>query len=175
MTRVLDEQYLIWLYSQVGNVKERNTSLTYWNLLRQMHSIEFIWLVPNDDNRVGDGRDLRYEWVTEFHIGARATREWLDRGCSFLEMLIALCRRIAFEADGQVDTWFWHLVDNLGLSGCTDRSNYNVYEVDDRIQTVIFRTYQRNGRGGLFPMRHARKDQRDVELWYQMNAYLLEG
>jgi hypothetical protein len=176
VNEVLDEQYLIWLYSQVGNVKDRNRSRTYWNLFRQLYSIEFVWLVPNDDNRVEDGRDLRYEWIGEHHQGdLDITAEWLGRGCSFLEMLIALCRRTAFEADSHPDTWFWHLLNNLGLLECTDRSNYDPIEVDDRIHTVIQRTYERDGRGGLFPMRHAQKDQRRVELWYQMNAYLLEG
>jgi hypothetical protein len=170
---VLDEEYLIWLYSQVGSVKDRNRSRTYWNLFRQMHSIEFVWLVPNDDNRVEDGRALRQEWAEE--AGILPDRSWWSRGCSFLEMLIALCRRIAFEADSRADPWFWHILSNLGLLECTDRSNYDQVEVDERIHTVIQRTYDRNGHGGLFPMRHAHKDQRRVELWYQMNAYLLEG
>lgn len=173
MNEVLDEEYLTWLYSQVGDVKERNKSLTYWNLLRQMHSIEFVWLIPNDDNRVEDGRGLRQEWAAECNISVDP--DWWALGCSFLEMLIGLCRRIAFEADSNVDTWFWHLIGNLGLLECTDRSRYNQNEVDERIHVVIQRTYARNGRGGLFPMRNARKNQRDVELWYQMNAYLLEG
>jgi hypothetical protein len=170
---VLDEEYLTWLYNQVGDVKERNRSLTYWRLLRQLHSIEFVWVVPNDDNRVQDGRGLREEWAAERNISVN--QAFRARGCSFLEMLIGLSRRIAFEADGHVVVWFWHLIDNLGLLGCTDRSRYNQSEVDDRIKTVIFRNYARNGQGGLFPMRHARKDQREVEIWYQMNAYLLEG
>jgi hypothetical protein len=174
VNEVLDEEYLTWLYSQVGDVKERNRSLTYWTLFRQMHSIEFVWMVPNDDNRVQDGRGLRDEWVTECKISVEPS-SLRTRGCSFLEMLIGLSRRVAFEADGHVGTWFWHLIHNLGLLGCTDRSRYNQQEVDDRIKTVIFRTYDRNGRGGLFPMRHARKDQREVEIWYQMNAYLLAG
>lgn len=173
MNGVLDDPYLSWLYSQIGNVKERNKSLTYWDLIRQMYSIEFIWLVPNDDNRVEDGRGLRQEWAEE--LGISLDPNWRTLGCTFLEMLIGLSRRISFEADGHAETWFWHLIENLGLLGCTDRSRYNQDEVDERIHAVIWRTYDRNGHGGLFPMRRARKDQRDVELWYQMNAYLLNS
>lgn len=172
MTGVLDDRYLTWLYGQVGDVKERNRSLTYWTLFRQMHDIEFVWIIPNDDNRVEDGRGLRYEWAAEEGISVELRR---GPGCSFLEMLIALSRRIAFEADSHTETWFWHLIGNLGLLSCTDRSRYNQSEVDERIQAVIWRTYDRNGQGGLFPMRNAKKDQRRIELWYQMNAYLLEG
>jgi hypothetical protein len=173
VTEVLDDQYLAWLYSQVGDVKDRNRSRTYWNLLRQLHSIEFVWIVPNDDNRVGDGLELREEWISACSLAVDL--DWRTRGCSFLEMLIALCRRIVFESDGHVDTWFWHLMDNLGLCEYTDRYSYNQAEVNTRIRKVIYREYDRNGRGGLFPLRYARKDQRDVELWYQMNAYLLDG
>jgi hypothetical protein len=173
VTESLDDLYLSWLYSQVGDVKERNRSRTYWNLFHQMYEIEFIWLVPNDDNRVEDGRGLRHEWATESRIFPDPT--WLARGCSFLEMLVALSRRLAFEAEGHAETWFWHLIKNLGLQNCTDRSQYDHDEVDERINTVIWRTYDRNGRGGLFPLRYARKDQRNVEIWYQMSAYLLEG
>jgi hypothetical protein len=169
----LDDLYLAWLYSQVGDVKERNKSLTYWELFRHMHNIEFVWIVPNDDNRVEDGRDLRHEWAEE--TGISLGREWMNLGCSFLEMLIGLSRRLAFEADGHPPVWFWHLIKNLGLQECTDRSNYDHIEVEDRFNTVIYRTYDRNGRGGLFPLRYSRKDQRYVELWYQMSAYLLEG
>jgi hypothetical protein len=157
------------LYSQVGDVKERDKSRTYWGLFRQMHAIEFIWLIPNDDNRVADGRDLRREWAGPHDILGE------DPGCSFLEMLLGLSRRMAFEGDGHPPVWFWHLIGNLGLQECTDDVDYDEVEVDHRINTVIWRTYDRNGRGGLFPLRRTRKDQRDVELWYQMSAYLLEG
>jgi hypothetical protein len=169
----LDSLYLTWLYDQVGDVKVRNKSLTYWNLFRQMYATEYIWLVPNDDNRVEDGRALRQEWIheQEFPVGP----DWWARGCSFLEMLIGLARRLAFEGDGHPDVWFWHLIENLGLQDCTDDIRYDHDEVDERINAVIWRTYDRNGRGGLFPLRRARRDQRNVELWYQMNAYLLEG
>lgn len=173
MTEVLDDQYLTWLYDQVGDVKDRSRSRTYWNLFRQLYSIEFFWLVPNDDNRAEDGRALREEWANEYRLNLDPA--WRSRGCSFLEMLIALSRRTAFESDGRTETWFWHLIDNLGLSDCTDRYSYDQTEVDARIHAVIYREYDRNGRGGLFPMRRAFKDQRHVEIWYQMNAYLLAG
>jgi hypothetical protein len=173
VTEVLDDPYFIWLYSQVGDIKDRNRSRTYWNLLAQLHSIEFVWLVPNDDNRAEDGRALREEWANEYGISLTSSSR--SRGCSFFEMLIALSRRAAFEADGHAETWFWHFINNLGLSKYTDRYPYNEAEVDARIHTVNYREYDRNGRGGLFPMRYAYKDQRHVEIWYQMNAYLLDG
>lgn len=173
MTSNLDDLYLPWLYCQVGarSVKESNTSRTHWKLLRQLYSIEFVWLVSNDDNRAEDGRALRYAWADEVNIDPNPA--WLARGCSFLEMLIALSRRLAFEGDGDCHIWFWHLLGNINLANCNDRSNFDPKQVDEIVDMVIWRLYDRYGRGGLFPLRRPRRDQRKEELWSQMNAYLL--
>lgn len=173
MTGTLDDRYLTWLYGQVGDVKERNKSKTYWKLLRRMYQTEFIWLIPNDDNRVEDGRELRFEWLDEERVNVDPN--WWGLGCSFLEMLVALSRRLTFEGEGHPETWFWHLIENLDLTDCTDRVRFDMGEIDDILDRVIYRTYAPSGDGGLFPLRHARRDQRDVELWYQMQAYLIEG
>lgn len=175
MSATLDDLYLPWLYSQVDarSVKKRNPARTHWTLLRQLHRIEYIWLIDRDDNRAEDGRALRYEWDDTHDF--RVTHEWLLRGCSFLEMLIALSRRLAFEADGHADVWFWHLLDNIDLAQSNDHSNFDPHVVEEAVNTVIWRTYDRNGRGGLFPLKHAQRDQRKAEVWHQMNEYLLSS
>ena len=169
---LLDDQYLTWLYSQVAVVKTRKSSRTFWNLLRQLFCTEFAWFVPNDDNRAEDGRELRCEWTVL--TGHEADQNWLTLGCSFLELLIGLSRRLAFETNSNVSDWFWHLINNLGLLGYHDRSNFSPDDVEDRTYAVIWRTYDRNGNGGLFPLRYSDNDQRKVELWYQLSEYLLQ-
>lgn len=170
----LDDEYLTWLYEQVGpgSVRERNPARTFHRLFRHLYSIEFVYLVGMDDNRAEDGRALRYEWDDTHNLFLPI--DWLMRGCSFLEMLIALSRRLEFEGDGHADGWFWHLLDNIHLAQCNDRTGFDPDTVDDIVNTVIQRTYTRNGRGGLFPLRRSHKDLRNEELWYQMNAYLLD-
>lgn len=175
MDEPLDELYLKWLYHLVGNVKLKNPARTYWCLLKQLHMKEFVWIVPNDDNRLEDGRDLRHIFVDEEGL-TDVDQLWMELGCSMLEMIIALAQKLEFEDDGHpADEWFWRMMENLNLHECTDASQYSIKVVDEILDTVIWRTYRRNGKGGLFPLHHAKKDQCEVELWYQMNAYILEN
>lgn len=175
MNEPLDELYFKWLYSQVGNAKLKNPDRTHWSLLRQLYSKEFIWIVPNDDNRLEDGLDLRRAFVEENGLWGHGSN-WLELGCSMLEMLVALARTLAFEDESRdVGEWFWEMMRNLGLDKSTDRTPVPEDVVNEVLDDVIWRTYKRNGQGGLFPLRRARKNQCDVELWYQMNAYILEN
>lgn len=172
MSGTLDDRYLVWLYSQVALVKTRRSSRTYWDLFRKLYSTEFAWFVPNDDNRAEDGRELRSEWVTAGEVDADP--EWLALGCSFLELLIGISRRLCFEGEGEVSVWFWHLINNLGLTGFHDRSNFEEQDVEDITFAVIWRTYEPNGKGGLFPLENPTEDQTKVEIWYQLSEYLLQ-
>lgn len=172
MSADLDELYFEWLYGQISSVKLKNPSRTYWNLFRILFKKEFIWWVPNDDNRVEDGKDLRYEFLED--AKESATVDWLDLGCSMLELFIGLSRRLAFETNAEPAEWFWELLENLDLRQYNDRVIVPCDEVEAALDKVIWRTYKRNGSGGLFPLKRARQDQREVELWYQLGEYILE-
>lgn len=174
MNEPLDELYFQWLYSQVADPKLRGRTKTYWVLMRQLFTTEFVWFVPNDDNRLEDGRDLRYEFLVDSGI-PDVHQEWMDLGCCMLEMLIGLSRRIAFQTDTPVQAWFWHILHNLGIANCNDAAEDFTAHVDEVLQRVIFRNYDKDGRGGLFPLRNPEKDQTKVEIWYQMCAYILEN
>ena len=169
----LDERFFKWLYNQVAVLEDTRSSRTYVELLRQLYTKEFIWLIPNDDNRAVDGADLRLEFIHEQRL-MNVDPEWLQLGCSMLELLIALSRRLTFEGDGEPATWFWQLISNLGLGQCNDECLISDEDINDILDEVIWRTYKRDGNGGLFPLRRAEEDQREVELWYQLSSYLLE-
>jgi len=173
MDAPLDERYFRWLYSQVISVRLRNPARTYWNLLRLLFTKEFVWIVPNDDNRVKDGQDLRYEFLECERLDA-VDETWMELGCSMLEMLIALSRRLSFETDGEPRDWFWHLLRVLNIAEYTDNKPCPADHVNEILDAVIWRTYSRTGEGGLFPLKRPTRDQRDVEIWYQLSAYLLE-
>ena len=178
MDKPLDELYLEWLYSQVGDPDIDDPTRTYWKILRQLYTKEFVWIIPNDDNRIADGKDLRYEFVDQTGLND-VDLEWIHLGCSMLELLVGLSRRFSFEADGEPRDWFWHLMANLGLKRYTDyrytQRESHIYKVVDFIlDRVIWRTYDPTGKGGIFPLKDAREDQTRVELWYQLSAYVLE-
>lgn len=174
MKEPLDESYFKWLYSQVANPHARNPRATHWQLCKILYKKEFVWIVPNDDNRIEDGKDLRYEFVDAQRL-QNVDPSWVNLPCSMLELLIGLSRRFSFEAEGEPARWFWEMMDNLELSRYHDRRDYSEDEVDEVLERVIFRTYSYSGKGGLFPLKNPEKDQRNVELWYQMSAYILEN
>lgn len=170
----LDDRYLEWLYGLVGAVSNRNPDRSYWNLAKQLYTKPFTWFVANDDNRAEDGRDLRYEFLADQELDR--DRDWLELDCSIFEMLIALSRRMAFEADGDALEWFWRFIQNLDIYNYTD-SNYNIQardEIEYALDRLVNRSYSPDGRGGLFPLRRSTQDQRKVELWYQMASYVME-
>lgn len=174
MKEPLDELFFKWLYSQVGNVRLRNPTRTYWKLFRQLYSKEFVWLIPNDDNRLEDGRELRQVFAREQRIDIHDPL-WLSMGCSMLEMLIGLSIRLNFEEDRwAIDEWFWHLLRNLNITYCNDASDYIPQIVEELLDDLNWRTYDPDGQGGLFPLQYPEHDQREVEIWYQLNTYLLE-
>lgn len=172
MNKPLDELYLTWLYSQVGSVDSTNPSRNYWELLRLLYTKEFVWIIPNDDNRAKDGLDLRREFVDQENVNV--DRGWMLMPCSMLELLIVLSRELSFQTEREPFDWFWYLIETLKLEVYNDNTRIPERKVDGILNRVIWRTYNRNGSGGLFPLRRATEDQRDVELWYQLNAYLLE-
>lgn len=169
MSEQLDDLYLDWLYSKVGRQAE---NLDHFRLMKKLYCREFVMLVPNDDNRCKDGLQLRSEFL-KTDRSLRPTRLWLDEGCSVLEMLIGISRHLSFEMDGDVGGWFWHLIENLGLARWHDR-RWNGRVVDQAIERLVWRQYSYDGNGGLFPLQEPHEDQRDVELWFQMESYMLE-
>lgn len=171
------EDYFGWLYGLTGESSTRSTSKTHMSLCRQMHMKPFRWYVRNDDNRNADAKDLRLEFLDEFRIRDEDDR-WLNLDASVLEVLIALSRRLAFESYSSAEEWFWKMIENLGLQHYSDaiyRRETGEREVEEVLERLLERTYGRDGTGGLFPLRRPHSDQRRVEIWYQKEAYLLEG
>lgn len=176
----LDDVYLEWLYSHIGSVTSRNPERSYWKLALKLYTTPFKALIINDSNRSEDGKELRSLFLDQrkYPLSEFEKELFMDLDCSMFEMLIALSDRVAFQTDEQLEGWFWRFMHNLG---CFERYSDDLYEisieeeVEEALTRVIRRTYSADGTGGLFPLRQAEHDQRKIELWYQMSAYILEG
>jgi hypothetical protein len=177
MSAPLDELYFQWLYSQVADPTIQEENLTYWNVLRILYKTEFVWVdeAVNDENRIHDGKALRIQFVeSQGWTVAEVDSSWIEDGCSMLELMVGLACRLEFLADGTPHYWFWVLMMNIGLAGLNDKRRIRKEYVDDVLNRIIFRNYQATGLGGFFPLQNPREDQRDIELWTQMNEYVQE-
>ena len=175
----LDERYFVWLYGFIGNPKERAPRRTHWELAKLLYQTEYRFSIRNDENRCSDGLQLR-------ELFLRSNRnhmdlEWEALPCSVLEMLIALADRADFASDegampGGGTGWFWHMMDNVGLSLFTDEvvRHQGLGVATQKLNTFLDRRYSWDGSGGLFPLSSPNADQTTVEIWYQLNAYLLD-
>jgi hypothetical protein len=172
----IDETYFAWLYELTEAPSHKNPARSYFLLMGQLYTKPFRWHIRNDDNREMDGRELREEFLRK-HSNYSPSDEWMDLPCSMLEMLLALSRRVAFDSYGSPAAWFWKLIENIELRNFRDIEHNHHFEeeIDFVLERIISRTYGRDGTGGLFPLRRSPRDQRRVELAYQMEAYLLEG
>lgn len=168
----LENLYFKWLCAKVNYVMSPTPSLTYWRLFRILHTTEFVWLLSGDDNRAADGVELRIEFLYEGDIPDHP--EWLSLGCSIFEMLIAFSRRAQFMTEISAKDWFWEFLENLGLKDFNDGSEFDEEEVKIILDNLIWRTYNRKGEGGIFPISIPTGDQRKVEIWYQFSEYLLD-
>jgi hypothetical protein len=164
----LNRKYFDWLKKQITIANDGG----YDDLLHCLHSREFVWVVPNDDNRVADAMDLRKQF---YSIREALPEQMPDDGATVLEAIVALSRRLEFNAGGNAHEWAWTLIQNLGLSELTDPINKDGEEfIVNVLDALIWRTYEHNGTGGFFPLQHSEEDQTQVEIWYQMSAFIRE-
>lgn len=172
MNEPLENLYFSWLCAKVINVENSTPSLSYDTLLRTLHNTEFVWLLSGDDNRAEDGVELRGEFLIEADIPDQP--EWRNLGCSLLEMLIAFSRRANFMTDVSTHEWFWHFIHNLELDKYNDAPQATTDEIAEILYNVVWRQYNYDGRGGIFPINDPTHDQTQVEIWYQFCEYLTE-
>lgn len=167
----LRDDYLHWLEPQLKDDYSQGKS--YWGLVNLMFDTPFTWVIPLDENRVGDGMDLRIEFAREVRIRPRAM-DIFGPG-SFLEVLIGLSRRLAFDAGGQDPEWCWVLMTNLELHWLPDPLTPPKQRRAEEIMRVAMeRTYSPDGTGGFFPLTRPDGDQTRIEIWYQMSQFIEE-
>ena len=146
------ESYFEWLLKMI------KPTTNYRSLLEMLFNIDFISIIPMDNNRINDGNLLRHEYIREKNYQSYYIEYLGEHGCSILEMMIALSRRIEVDIMSDPDygnrttKWFWGMVDTLGF---------------------INRKYDPDGHGSLF-LSVGNRDNRTIEIWYQAQAYLVQ-
>lgn len=165
----LEESYFVWLCKPLD--KKWDISFTTATL-RQLHRTEFKPFIANDKNRAADGKELREEYLYRHPVKSSAWEldGWMALETSVLEVLIALADRAAYQSGDTMADWLFAFLCNLGLDESPASS-----KIRNTLQRFNERTYSRDGLGGLFPLRNPVEDQRRVELWYQMSAYIIEN
>ena len=171
----IDNDYFEWL-SDIVCRNRFSDRVSYKKLLRRLHQIEFRYSIAHDANRAEDGIDLRYRFAYDYP-GIEDAERYLGGPCSILEMMVALairCEETIMDDPrygNRTGQWFWGMVVNLGLGSMSD-GQYNEQRVNEAIEQFLDREYSPDGRGGLFTVRNARRDLRDVEIWVQLLWYL---
>ena len=176
--RITNDPYFDWLCHKVGIGSDGRHYILMASLLHQLQFRPSA-TIESDANRVNDGLQLRVNFIDRY--GEHGSSG--NRGpCTMLEFLIGLAKRMSFltenEEHAKTRHYFWRLIDNLRLT----RLNDEVYEalngdffVEEAVTRVLERTYDSCGNGGLFPVKMSQIDQRNVEIWYQMQQWLLEN
>lgn len=172
----LSDIYFDWLYKMVA------VNGHYRTLCSQLFGMEFTFLLPKDQSRQSDGRDLRAIFCDENGVPVESLDVELNTFCSVFEMLLALARRIDSDVmyeeskGNRTADWFFRMINNLGLSFCTDENwtEKMSQNVDFVVKKWLARDIDDNGNGGIFPLTRHTSDQRRVEIWYQMQSYLME-
>lgn len=173
MNEPFEEFYFNWLCAKVERMRPTTPSNSYFRLLKILQNTEFVWLLSGDDNRAADGQELRREFLIAAELPDN--KEWrFHEGCSIFEMLIAFSRRAEFQTAILARDWFWEFLDNLGLSDFNDAFDVSDDIIDDILYQLVWRTYEYDGLGGLFPIGTPKHDQRNVEIWYQFCDYLVD-
>jgi hypothetical protein len=179
MNSTISALYFKWLVGLVSEGGEPGPR--YTKLLSALYLKEFTWFVPNDDNRIGDALEIRNMWRSS---GIDFMSKGIDLPCSVLEVLMGLAFRmegVLYEpSEGdRTKKWFWMMIRNLALYNY-DNQVFSIEPeraakaVDHILTTFLTRKYEPNGVGGLFPLARTKVDQRKVEIWYQMQAFLAQ-
>lgn len=178
----IEYKYFMWL------CERSNMASPFLFLARALHQREFSVIVPKDISRIADGRALREKFLDTCSFSKESERNkaqhTLDKPeCSVLEMLVALADRLNYmyqdsPYEKSTGGWMDELLRNLSIGYMTDQVLVDYPEYLDRLSKILHdlieRRYGTDGRGGLFPLNQAKRDQRNLEIWEQMMDYCAE-
>lgn len=165
-------QYLIW----IGGLQKFRQ---YGRLFEILHNIQFTYILDRDNNRNEDGNDLREDYLIPDCFDKEADKYFYGHWVSVLEMLLALAIRVDDEFIGDPseehpEDFLMEMINNLGL-GVYRGEKYRENDVIKIVQKWMNRKFDKGGYGSPFPLKYSCEDQRKIEIWDQMIAYIGEN
>lgn len=180
------DSYYSWLCSESGISGE---------LAILLFETDFRWVddIPDDENRGKEALSLRERYaehltMNDDEVFTKEIRKNIDLIVknllgppSLFEVLVSLARdmdgMLNLESKPQVPVYFARLMSNAGFD------HYDDEDYDHRpekvmgywkklIDRILDRTYSEDGKGGLFPLKHPKSDQRKRSLWNQLNDWV---
>ena len=161
-----------------------------------LYELDFESDIPQDKIQMDKAKEMRKIYATE--VGGRhdfaddnerikhIDRLWksVHNPCSMLEMMVYLARALNSilneDVEDRTQEFFKILLDNCGM-GTLDNEDYDIHPEKtrkfwlNRVEMIQKKTYSESGKGGFFPLKWPRDDQRKVSIWYQLNAWLEEN
>lgn len=170
MKRTMWDDYAQWIWETYHIYNK-----SYTSLFRELLNIPFVVVLDRDENRLGDAEAIRDRYFAENGISG----SFIDHKISVLEVLLGLSIRVDNEyvgnpRDPHPETIFWEMLDNLGLNKYIN-SRFSPQKVHEIVDIFVYREYDFDGYGGIFPLKNPKKDQKNVEIWDQCMAYLTEN
>lgn len=154
----------------------------YFRLCKQLLEIPFIPIIPMDENRSSECRELRTDFFNSYNYGGSYEVDSLPDSGTMLELLIVLAEKMQYnlklsEYDKPVKDFFLEMVGNAGIQF----NNYEFGEdlekrtISTNMERINIRQFQWDGYYSFFPLREPHSDQRYEELIVQMNNYIEEN
>lgn len=150
-------EYLPWLI-QRGCLNEYRDLASVWD------EIEFVWYIPEDGDKAEQALRMRDEY--EYETNRPRPRQG---PASFLELFVSITDTLTAMIYQDRSAFTKSILMNLGVRDAQDALLMNpaVYDMAiDSAETVMQRTYRKNGYGGLFMVPGA--DLREMPLRDQM-------
>ena len=176
-------KYYKWLCGELGiNPKRQGVE----SICAMMMVSPFVAHVEEDKNIIESALYSRRNFVRNQKADVKREFYRAMGDCSVLEILVILIRDMSYKllgnelASSNQGALFFELIDNLGLGWINDeafsKDEHGCREyIEDILYQFVGRNYAENGDdGGLFPLDNPPDDMREMGLFRQLDAYLIE-
>ena len=172
--------YFDWLCERIGiqdkHVKDSQAiNILYETKFRVCE--KYHKQVALDESRIEDVLSMREKFTNDSDFEPMFDARFLLRvglsDVSIFEIMVALADRMVYNCSDSIDRSEAFLIMFKNLFSGIDEND--VEKLLERVKKFLNREYDKDGTFGLFPLKNPKKDQRKVEIWYQMMAYIIEN